>query len=66
MADQRTFGSADKAPAEAGTQVRDKTQDVGAQVREKARKWVRRSATASRKLARRSVKSPGRGGASTR
>ena len=36
MADQRTFGSADKAPAEAGTQVRDKTQDVGAQVRDKA------------------------------
>ena len=36
MADQRTFGNADKAPAEAGTQVRDKTQDVGAQVRDKA------------------------------
>jgi ElaB/YqjD/DUF883 family membrane-anchored ribosome-binding protein len=36
MADQRAFGTTDKSPAEAGTQVRDKAQEAGAQVRDRA------------------------------
>ena len=36
MAEQRAFGTTDKSPAEAGTQVRDKAQEAGAQVRDRA------------------------------
>jgi ElaB/YqjD/DUF883 family membrane-anchored ribosome-binding protein len=36
MADQRAFGNADKSPAEAGSQERDRAQEAGSQGRDRA------------------------------